>query len=68
MSELDKRIKHLEKTLQTGINQNNGKPVKKEHVLALTASLMLLKKQKRNETSNETSINLICPKLGKGNL
>ncbi len=47
--ELEKRIKHYEKTLKTGINQNTGEPVKEEHVLVLTATLMLLKKQKRNE-------------------
>jgi len=49
MSELEERIKHYEKTLKTGINQNNGEFVKREHVLALTATLMLLKKQKRND-------------------
>ena len=50
MEELTERIEHYEKTLETGINQNNGKPVEKKHVLALTAALMLLKKQKRDAT------------------
>lgn len=54
MSELDARIKNFEKTLETGINQNTGEPVKKEHVMVLTATLMLLKKQKRNESENIT--------------
>lgn len=48
MLELDKRIKNFEKTLETGLNQNTGEPVKQKHVLVLTATLMLLKKQKRN--------------------
>ena len=50
IEELTKRIKHYEKTLETGINQNNGKPVEKKHVLALTATLILLRKQKRDAT------------------
>jgi hypothetical protein len=49
MLELDKRIKNFEKTLETGVNQNTGEPVKREHVTSLTATLMLLKKQKRND-------------------
>lgn len=49
MSELEERIKHYEKTLKTGINQNTGEPVKQEHILTLAATLVLLKKQKRNE-------------------
>ena len=48
MLELDKRIENFEKTLDTGVNQNTGEPVKEEHVMVLTATLMLLKKQKRN--------------------
>ena len=43
MLELEARIKNFEKTLETGMNQNTGEPVKEEHVMVLTATLMLLK-------------------------